>query len=60
MTLGQGQDEWPWVKGIMNDSKSWNRWMTLGHELKALNATNDSRSRMRRTTLGHKLESLNR
>ena len=33
--------------------------MTLGHELKALNAKIDFRSRMRRTTLGSQLRALN-
>ena len=32
--------------------------MTLGCELRALNAMNDSRSWMRRTNLGHELRAL--
>ena len=35
------------------------RRMTLGRELRALNAKNDSRSQIRRTTLGHELKALN-
>ena len=35
------------------------RRMTLGRELRDLNAKNDSRSQIRRTTLGHELKALN-
>ena len=34
--------------------------MTLGGELRAINAMNDSGSQMRITTLGHELRALNR
>ena len=33
--------------------------MTLGRELRVLNAKNDSRSYIRRMTLGHELKALN-
>ena len=35
------------------------RKMTLGPELRALNAKSDSRSQIKRTTLGHELKALN-